>query len=64
MRRVRRVNGRITKEFEAAADAWRAAYPKLVSDGYWRDQFGEDVDALSPDEPAGRLRAPCAPSNA
>ena len=51
MRRVRRVNGRITKEFEAAADAWRAAYPKLVSDGYWRDHFSDDADALSPTEP-------------
>ena len=62
---MRGVNRRIGKEFDTAADAWRAAYPKLVSDEYWRDQFGEDVDALSPSsEPAGRLAAPCAPSNA
>ena len=49
-RRLRQVNGRLTREFDAAAEAWRGAYPKLVSDGFWRDQFGDDADALTPDE--------------
>lgn len=49
-RRLRQVNGRLTREFDAAAEAWRGAYPKLVSDGFWRDQFGDDANALTPDE--------------
>ena len=39
LRRLRVVNRRIGEEFDSAAEAWRAAYPKLVSDQYWRDQF-------------------------
>ena len=39
LRRLRVVNRRIGDEFDSAAEAWRAAYPKLVSDQYWRDQF-------------------------
>jgi hypothetical protein len=38
-RRVRAVNRRIGNEFDAAVDAWLAAYPKLVTAAYWRDQF-------------------------
>ena len=39
VRRLRAVDRRITAEFDAAAEAWRAAYPKLVSEQFWRDQF-------------------------
>ena len=42
MRRIRALNRRISDDFDAAAEAWRAAYPKLVSEQYWRDQFSED----------------------
>ena len=42
VRRIRALSRRISDDFEAAAEAWRAAYPKMVSEQYWRDQFSED----------------------
>lgn len=39
MRRLRLVRRRVNEEFDTVAEAWRAAYPKLVSDEYWREQF-------------------------
>jgi len=37
--RMRHLNRRMNVEFESVSAAWRAAYPKMVSDEYWRDQF-------------------------
>ena len=42
VRRIRALSRRISTDFEAAAEAWRTAYPKMVSEQYWRDQFSED----------------------
>jgi GT2 family glycosyltransferase len=45
LRRLRAVDRRIKEEFDSAAEAWRAAYPKLVSEQYWRDQFNGTTGA-------------------
>jgi len=41
LRRMRTLSGRISRDFDTVANSWREAYPKLVSDGYWRDQFAQ-----------------------
>ena len=50
LRRLRAVSARLAREFDVAADAWRAAYPKLVSEEFWRDQFGQEPAAPEPQD--------------
>ncbi len=43
LRRMHHLNRRMNVEFDSVAAAWRAAYPKMVSDEYWRDQFSREA---------------------